>query len=649
MTSPLEPAFRSSADTLFTALNNPESAADKAFDDHLATALLRGIGRKATPAQKRAWRNSLSALAGDVVDAGLGQLEMLVEYPMPHKPSSQADVVLAGVDRYTGGDLFMVVELKQWNRVDFFENNEKRVVWDPKYKPQEHPALQVRGYCDQIADFCSAVKDHPDSVRGIVYFHNMPGHEADKLIGLADEMKIGIFTQSDRGDLIRFLRGRFEAASGAKAADRLLTSRIEPRRHLLEQAREALKGRTGFTLLDRQIDAYRTVLHAVDAAFRANSKRVVVISGGPGSGKSAIALELLATLIRQGRRVRHATGSSAFTHTLRAHVAKGRDQAKLFTFTLDYAQAEQNDIDVLIVDEAHRSRSRSFSRYDPRKRSDRPQIESMIKAARVPVFLLDENQTVAPEELGTLTAIKSIAQGLSVPFQHVALSGQWRCGGSDEYDLWVRGLLGLGDEEGEWDKDELPEPWTGDPNFAVHLADSPMKMEDFLRARMAEGWSARMTAGFCWPWSEAQSDKTLVPDVRIGDWARPWNAKSTARVGEAPPKQLWGTAKGGFGQIGCIYTAQGLEFDWAGVIIGPDLVARNGRLVTERSGNQDPALGKVSPRTLTDDKFDQLVRNIYKVLLTRGLHGIVLYAVDAETQEFLRKLIPSPAIGVPLR
>ena len=158
-----------------------------------------------------------------------------------------------------------------------------------------------------------------------------------------------------------------------------------------------------------------------------------------------------------------------------------------------------------------------------------------------------------------------------------------------------------------------------------------------------------MTAGFCWPWSEAQSDKTLVPDVRIGDWARPWNAKSTARVGEAPPKQLWGTAKGGFGQIGCIYTAQGLEFDWAGVIIGPDLVARNGRLVTERSGNQDPALGKVSPRTLTDDKFDQLVRNIYKVLLTRGLHGIVLYALDAETQEFLRKLIPSPAIGVPLR
>ncbi|MEU9023322.1 DUF2075 domain-containing protein [Actinomadura sp. NPDC048394] len=641
MTSPLEPAYRSSAETLFRALTNPGSAADQAFDDHLATALSERSGRRAGKAQKRAWRNSLTALAGDLLDAGLGQVEVLVEYPMPHKPSSQADVVLAGVDRYTGGDLFIIVELKQWSSVDFYEGDEKQVVWDPKYSPVQHPALQVRGYRDQIAKFCATVKDHPDAVRGIVYLHNMPAHEARKLVGLADELKIGVFTGSDRGDLLRFLRGQFEAASGAKAADRLLDSRIEPRRDLLEQARLALKGRDGFILLDRQVDAYRAVLHAVDAAFHANSKRVVVISGGPGSGKSAIALELLAKLVGEGLRVRHATGSSAFTKTLRSHVAQGRDRAKLFTFTLDYAQTPPNEIDVLIVDEAHRSRSKSFSRYDRKKRSDRPQIESMINAARVPVFLLDENQTVAPGELGTLIAIKSIAQRLSIPFQHVALTGQWRCGGSEKYDLWVRRLLGLGDEDGAWNEDALPEAWTADPNFTVRLAESPKEMEDFLSEKLAEQWSARIAAGYCWPWSKPRVDKTLVPDVRIGDWARPWNADSLSRVGEAPPKQLWATGEGGFGQIGCIYTAQGMEYDWAGVIIGPDLVARGGRLVPERSGNLDPSLGKASPRTVPDEQFNQLVRNIYKVLLTRGLHGTVLYAVDTETQQFLRKLIPS--------
>jgi DUF2075 family protein len=146
-----------------------------------------------------------------------------------------------------------------------------------------------------------------------------------------------------------------------------------------------------------------------------------------------------------------------------------------------------------------------------------------------------------------------------------------------------------------------------------------------------------MTAGFCWPWSDPRKDDTLVPDVHIGSWERPWSVENDRHIGPAPPSALWSTADGGFEQIGCVYTAQGFEYDWNGVLIGPDLVLRDGRLVTRRSDSQDP---EIRNRSVSDAEADRLIRNAYKVLLTRGMMGTYLYAIDEETQAFLRSLVP---------
>ncbi len=194
---------------------------------------------------------------------------------------------------------------------------------------------------------------------------------------------------------------------------------------------------------------------------------------------------------------------------------------------------------------------------------------------------------------------------------------------------WVLRLLGLGPG--------LPEVWTGDDHFTVAAVDSPRRLEDLLRSKLDAGYSARMTAGFCWPWSEPRKDDTLVHDVRIGDWTRPWNVKGDRAVGQAPASALWATMDGGFEQVGCVYTAQGFEYDYNGVIIGPDLVVRNGRLITVRAASRDPAL----TRGTDDEEADRLIRNTYKVLLTRGMLGTLLYSADAETQTFLRRLLPA--------
>jgi DUF2075 family protein len=149
-----------------------------------------------------------------------------------------------------------------------------------------------------------------------------------------------------------------------------------------------------------------------------------------------------------------------------------------------------------------------------------------------------------------------------------------------------------------------------------------------------------MAAGYCWKWSDSNEDDTLVPDVVISDWSRPWNVKSERSVGDAPPSSLWATREGGFGQVGCVYTAQGFEYDYSGVIIGPDLLYRDGRLVTDRSASKDPAL----KRQTTDEEADRLIRNTYKVLLTRGLRGTLLYSTDSETQRFLTSLVRVPIL-----
>jgi hypothetical protein len=593
--------------------------------DHLRAT----TGRSPSESERKSWRRSLPVLAHDLMDAGLGNVEMLIEYQLP-LTSRRADVVLAGVDRRTGGDAYVVVELKQWSQAELYEDSERLVVVEGMHRELEHPLLQVQGYCDYISDFVASLRGNDTAVRGVAYLHNAVDLDVEDLFEFATTERTRLFTKSRRGAFLEYLRDQFTPEQGAGAADRLLTSAARPSKQLMKLAASEIKDREQFILLDEQRLAYEIVMHAVEKARRSDSKEVVVITGGPGSGKSVIALSLLGELNRQGYAALHATGSRSFTQTMRRHVGRGSPRVKdLFKYFNSFMDARRNDIEVLICDEAHRIRETSANRYtSAAQRTGRSQIDELIAAARVPVFLLDEHQVVKPGEVGTVEAIKSHASSLGFRVHHVQLHDQFRCGGSREYERWVLRLLGL--ETGG------PEPWTGDDHFEVTLADSPWEVENILRGKLAEGYSARVSAGYCWPWSNPGRDGRLVSDVRIGDWAMPWNVKGDRAIGAAPPSALWATMDGGFDQVGCVYTAQGFEYDWSGVIIGPDLIARQGRTITVREANKDPEFKK---RSVTDLQYDRHIRNIYKVLLTRGMAGTVIYAVDPQTREFIAELI----------
>lgn len=588
--------------------------------------------------ERRSWRHGLPALARELREAGLGQIEVILEHRLPLS-SKRADVVLAGVHPETRTPSYVVVELKQWGRAEPWEGSDSLVeVEGAPYSPSLHPSLQVAGYVDYLRDFTASLADDDVSLTGVAYLPNATDFGVEGLRSMPAAASAPLLTGERRWAFRELLQGLLAPEPGCASADAFLTSPVHPSRQLLSVAAAEIRDREQFVLLDEQRVAYELVLSAVTEARSSRTKSVVVVAGGPGSGKSVIALSLLGELARQGHPVLHATGSRSFTQTLRQVAGRGSSRVKnLFVYFNSFMTAEPDGLDVLILDEAHRLREKSVNRYTPKSLRERAraQVDELLDAARVPVFLLDQHQVVRPGELGSVEDIERAAHARGLRVRHVDLNAQFRAGGSARYVAWVERLLGL--------REGGPVVWLDEPGFTVDVVDSPQELEVRLEAVARTGRTARMTAGYCWRWSDPHPDGTLVPDVQIGDWARPWNLKGDRATGGAPPASLWATDPAGFGQVGCVYTAQGFEYDWNGVVLGPDLVWRDDRFVSRREQNRDPEFR--SRGAVDDASFDRLVRQVYKVLLTRGMVGTLLYSPDEETRELLRGLVAGRGRG----
>lgn len=597
---------------------------------HLTERFVHMHGYRPGASEVRSWERSIPVLAAALNDAGLGDVEMMLEYALPLN-SKRADVVLAGVHPVTGEPSYVVVELKQWSQALPHEDDPTLCHVDAYAHPVLNPIEQVRRYCEYLVNFNGAVADHSGRVNGVAFLHNATEFGVSGLREIERDIRGLLFTGERRGAFIDHLRTLLSAEHpGARAADELCDGVAVPSKQLMSVAAEEVRERTQFVLLDEQQVAYRMVLNAVQKAKSADRKEVVIVTGGPGTGKSVIALQLLGELYRRGVPALHATGSQSFTKTMRKVAgARKREVQDLFKYFNSFMTAEKNTLGALICDEAHRIRETSANRFTRAGlRTGRAQIDELIDVAYVPVFFLDEHQVVRPGEMGTVADIKEAATRRGIPCHVVPLDSQFRCGGSDAYLRWVVRLLGL--ESGG------PVTWEPDGRMQLLVADSPQEMEAFLEARRTQGYGARMSAGYCWRWSpEPKPGEPLPPDVVIGDWARPWNLRGDRAVSGAPPSALWATDPTGFGQVGCVYTAQGFEYDWSGVILGPDLVWRGDKWVTDRTESKDP----VFKRSTSDDDVDRLIRNTYKVLLTRGMVGTVVYSTDAETRAKLHELM----------
>lgn len=435
--------------------------------------------------------------------------------------------------------------------------------------------------------------------------------------------QVPLFLNNGADGFKKFFADRVGGGAGLPIMERALSGKHAPSRNLLEQTAAMVRGETRYRLIDDQIVAYNAVLAMVRRGQRdKREKAVVVVKGGPGTGKSVIALNLLGTLSKMGVNVQHATGSRAFTENL-WRVLGPRSKAQIRYFN-NFGQAESASVDVILADEAHRIRATSNHRFTAKAlKSERAQIDEIVEATKVAVFFIDDHQAVRADEVGSTVLLREAAVRHEARFETIDLRTQFRCAGSDEYIDWVDQLLEIR-KTGVMRLESTA--------FTVEVVDDPVQLEASIERLNGEGLNARMMAGFCWPWSKPTAGGHLIDDVTIGSFRRPWNAQPEARMlaSGIPRAQFWATDPGGVHQVGCVYTAQGFEFDYAGVIWGPDLIIRDGVWVGQPSASRDHVV-----KTRSGGRFIDVVKNAYRVLLTRGMQGCSLCILDPETRAYV--------------
>lgn len=585
---------------------------------------------KPSPSEVTSWHNSLLAMANVLQVADLTDQGILVELKLPLS-SKRLDVLITGSNASTRRDSAVIVELKQWTEVGrSWITDCVTVEYGGKPRDTLHPSRQVAQYQRYLQDTHPAFGDDKAiALDACAYLHYAQHDPASPLYDadFADLLSTNpAFAGNQLDAFAAFLDQRVAGPDeGGIILDRVAAIEFKPHKRLLDHVARVIRSEPTFVLLDEQLVAYNAILDAVGGAGQNQQNVVFLIEGGPGTGKSVIALNLVAELAERGLNTLHLTGSKAFTENLRKIVG-GRAGA-LFKYFRDTATVTDK-LDVAILDEAHRIRTISTSRFTPATaRTGKSQIDDILDSSRVTVFFIDDLQVVRPGEVGSTDLIRESAAKRGLEVRDFKLEAQFRANGSDSFIQWVDNTLELA---------RTPQVlWSMDDEFDFQIVGSIGQLEQKIRARAAEpGTTARLVAGFCWPWSDPDDDGQLVADVRVGEWSMPWNAKADAkRLGPGIPKSdFWASAKEGIDQVGCVYTAQGFEFDYVGVIVGPDLVYRpmEGGWVGQRDQSHD----RVVRRGVTEVEFTRYVKSTYRVLLTRGLRGSYVYFMDAPTRDF---------------
>jgi len=609
-----------------------EDTVQNQIAEKLKAAFFYHFRYKPSPNEIHSWQNSLRSLSQVIQYAELLYHGIILEYQLPLS-SKRLDCMICGRDQMRK-DNAVILELKQWEKCQEAESDQLVSTFiGGGMRDILHPSVQVNQYQMYLQDVHTAFYDDPDPVNlsSCSYLHNYHCYGGDVIFAPRYKKhleKSPLFSADDVEKLKDFLLPKLEEGEGMDVLQRIEESKYRPNKKLMEHVSTMIKERSEYILLDEQLVVFEKVLLTAKKGFNDKQKTMIIIKGGPGTGKSVIAINLMADLLKQGYNAQYATGSRAFTETLRKAIGiRGSVQFKYFN---SYGQAEYNIVDVLISDEAHRIRETSNSRFTKKHlRSNKSQIQEIIDVSKVSVFFIDDKQVVRPNEIGSSEYIKKNAEQNNCKVFEYELDIQFRCAGSDAFVNWINNTLGI-----ERTANVI---WEEKEEFDFKIIDSPEELENEIREKVAQGFTGRVTAGFCWPWSNPRPDGTLLDDVIIGDYKRPWDAKPEARklAPGIPPASLWAYDPNGINQIGCIYTAQGFEFDYAGVIFGNDLVYDSQQATWV--GNKEHSADNVVKRS--KEQFTDLVKNTYRVLLTRGLKGCYVYFMDESTRNFFKSRI----------
>ena len=603
--------------------------------DIIKDSFLKANITHANDAEFRAWSNSLMYMSNVLDDNEISDdCNVAIEYQIP-LTSKRVDFLITGKDENNNNNI-VVIELKQWENctptvrndiVYAFVGHGERAVC--------HPSYQAYSYSKIIENFNEEVYKDNISLYPCAYLHNFKEENRGNIehANYQEALSLApVFLSHDTIKLREFIKKYIRKKDDINLMMRIEHGKLKPAKALQDALSSMLSGNQEFYLIDEQKVAYETVKKLVDKSLAdvnkingQNQKYTIIVEGGPGTGKSVVAIQLLCDLVSKGKMVNYVTKNAAprsvYFAKLRKDDYKKNFIESLFRSSGAYINTPNNFFDCLIADEAHRLNAKSGMFQNLGEN----QIKEIIHASKVSVFLIDEKQKVTTSDIGSIELIKKFAEeenSIVYYGEELNLVSQFRCNGSDGYLAFLDNLLEIKETAN----------YTFDMDYDIRLFNNPNKMREAVREKNNINNKSRMLAGYCYNWITKNNRFSDLYDIELeDDFQAKWNFGST---------NTWAIDDDSFEQVGCIHTSQGLEFDYVGVIIGKDLICKNGHVITDytKRAKTDQSLKGI--KTTENYKLaDEIIRNTYRTLLSRGQKGCYVYCEDKELLKYMSKLL----------
>ncbi len=584
------------------------------------------------------WQNSLSYMCNVIRDQAIPEdVGVAIEFVVPNT-NKRVDFIFTGLDKEGKGHA-IVVELKQWSEAKLinFKDAIVSTYVGGGLREVAHPSYQAWSYCSLIENFNSSAQDRQIKLHPCSYLHNYNEKDPEDLRNhvYADILsKSPLFTQGQMNDLRNYVKSYIKKGDSMDIMEAIESGKLRPSKSLQDNIASMLQGNTEFVMIDEQKVEYETILYAIKEGINANRKTVYIVKGGPGTGKSVIAINLLANLINNGVMAQYITKNAAPRAVYKA-MLKGKKKAadidNLFKGSASFKDIDESSLQVAIVDEAHR-----LSTTPDQYRTSLNQVREIIDATLCSIFFIDEHQRVTTNDGGTIDLIRKYAEQKGAYIYEGALESQFRCNGADGYLAWIDNLLEIR-ETANYDGFE------GEYDFRVF--DDPAEMQAAIIEKNTVNNKSRIVAGYCWEWPKEGRFDSSFKDIQIEgfNFGMSWNLGSTS---------TFTIDKDSVHEAGCIHTTQGLEFDYVGVIIGDDMRYEDGHVVTDlfKRAKSDQSLKglkglakKGSPKAIKE--ADEIIRNTYRTLMTRGMKGCYVFCTDKALANYLKSCLSNQIVN----
>ncbi|MCI0479746.1 DUF2075 domain-containing protein [Candidatus Uhrbacteria bacterium] len=594
------------------------------IDQIISSHYFKATGRHVNRSEQESWRNSMTHMRDVLRDEAIPyDSGVSIEYHIP-LTAKRIDFILTGQDG-ARDDCAVLIELKQWSGAELSDKD--GIVKVSRFGEVSHPSYQVWTYAALLENYCATVYEEGIRLKPCAYLHN---YIADDVITndwySAYTEKAPVFLEGDeeKERLQAFIKRFVKYGDSTNVMYRIDNGRIKPSKSLADALARMLKGNPEFYMIDDQKVVYETAL-ALAKKSTATEKNVLVVKGGPGTGKSVVAVNLLVELTDRGMNARYVTKNAAprtVYHSLLTGTMSQTRFNSMFSGSGSFVDVEKSVFDALIVDEAHRLNTKSGMYQNLGEN----QVKEIIDASKLAIFFLDEDQRVTWRDIGELDEIRRWSTLKKSKVHVMELTSQFRCNGSDGYLAWLDDVLKIR---------ETANMTLEGIDFDFQVVDSPLELRDKIFEKNKTRNKARLVAGYCWNWVSRRDPKKMdivIPEFEFG---MKWNLASEGN--------RWILSKTSVHEVGCIHTAQGLEMDYVGVIVGPDFVVRNGKVITnpEERARTDASLRgyrqarRQNPHA-ADWKADAIIKNTYRTLMTRGMKGCYVYCTDSETAEYFR-------------